>query len=146
MVLHQLQASRRRRNEISVAASGGSQTNLLKNVGCQKVVSLSQHRRSRGACAACGSSLCIKQTEYIHSTFDVGRSMFIFLSVSYSINLAASAAKGWSETRILSWLRSKACLVQFRALFPPNPPSWPCSRHTRFPVSTCVWLLLDTEF
>jgi hypothetical protein len=31
--------------------------------------------RSAGACAAC-REIFLKQTEYIHSTFDVGRSMF----------------------------------------------------------------------
>ena len=35
----------------------------------------------------------LKQTEYIHSTFDVGRS-----SVSFSIKLAAFQANSWADT------------------------------------------------
>jgi hypothetical protein len=55
--------------------------------------------RSASVCAACGSILSIKQTEYIDSTFDVGRSMFnVHFLVSHSIKLATSAASGWADT------------------------------------------------
>jgi hypothetical protein len=50
-----------------------------------------------------------KQTEYIHSTFDVGRSMLKVrlwrirrLSVSFSIKLVASTANGGAESRTLN--------------------------------------------
>jgi hypothetical protein len=44
--------------------------------------------RSAGACAAC-REIFLKQTEYIHLTFDVRRS-----SVYFSIKLAAFQANG----------------------------------------------------
>jgi hypothetical protein len=51
-----------------------------------------------------------KQTEYIYSKFDVGRSMFD-VHQFFSIKPAASAASGWADKRLLTLFAGLIALV-----------------------------------
>jgi hypothetical protein len=52
----------------------------------------------------CALSFWLKSIEFLTSTFDIRYSLFDirFFRVSYTINLAASAARGWAETSSLA--------------------------------------------
>jgi hypothetical protein len=73
---------------------------LHENKKANRRISIIEYRMSKNGIARAAQALAprvaksfLKQTEYIHSMFDVGGS-----SVSFSINLTAFLAGSWADT------------------------------------------------